>query len=80
MFSLMIWRNEQTLLRTILHCRALHGPLNEMDPMLKTRDNLPIIRMPYTLKGNLKKIRRQMFFEETIKVKRAAIKNKKKSS
>lgn len=47
------------------------SPTDQMDHMLKSRENLPIIKTPYYCSKSFKKIRREIFFEETIATKKA---------
>ena len=76
MFHLLILRSRQAILGTFCQVtRAIHEP-SVFDPVLKSRDNLPIIKMPVSYRGNLKKIKRSIRFEESMAAKKAKMRNK----
>lgn len=60
----LILRNQRNLFRQLVSARNVHPGPEDIDPMLKSRKDLPIITLPYYYKGNLKKIRRAIAFEE----------------
>lgn len=75
MFSIISKSRKFPFLSYIRQLSKYRQPI-DIDPMLKSRDNLPIITMPAMYRRSLKKIKRSIGFEESI-AKKSSMKRKK---
>lgn len=72
----IISQSRKLLALSYLRQVSFHNQPSDIDPMLKSRGNLPIITMPAVYKKSFKKIKRSIGFEESI-AKKSLIKRNK---